>query len=121
MQQMQQSGEQTVAPVETAEEKKTLVTEEILPDEQAKDRTEETKAPEDSAPPAPVTVKTQGVILVWGNSVTIRQDDGSKLELDPTNATISSGYFPEEGDTVQIQYDLDSMALQDIQLISRPD
>ena len=48
MQQMQRSGEQTAAPVETAEEKKTLVTEEILPDEQAKDRTEETKAPDET-------------------------------------------------------------------------
>ena len=63
----------------------------------------------------------KGVILVWGDSCTIRQNDGSKLELDPSGATISSGYFPEEGDTVQITYNLDTMELLDIQLVSRPD
>ena len=67
------------------------------------------------------TAIAEGVDYTQGDSCTIRQNDGSKLELDPSGATISSGYFPEEGDTVQITYDLDTMKLLDIQLVSRPD
>ena len=92
------------------------------PTEETEPPTEETEPPTEApAEPEDVSIKAKGVILVWGDSCTIRQNDGSKLELDPSGTTISSGYFPEEGDTVQITYNLDTMELLDIQLVSRPD
>ena len=75
-----------------------------------------------SAPAAAIRVSGKGTIIKGNENkrtVEIEVND-KKLTLkydDDTN--ISSGYIPQKGDVVKIEYDSDSMMLKDIQLISR--
>ena len=85
--------------------------------------TSETKPPEPT-PPGPVIITATGVIQTWtGDEIQVKIDDDSIVDLsvDPENLDIPSGYFPEEGDTINFEYDKDNMILTKIQLLDRPD
>ena len=106
------------------EPKPTKTTKATEPTTATTESTTESSAPEPPTPPTPVIVTATGVIQEWdGDEIKVKIDDDSVVDLsvDPENLDIPSGYFPEVGDTVNIEYDKDKMALTKIQLIDRPD
>lgn len=97
-------------------------TEDVTPDDTADQPADDAsdEAADEPAGEADVTIVAEGVIVEGDESnrtVLITVDDEDiELKLD-ADTNISSGYFPEKGDTVQITYDKNSMALRDIQLL----
>ena len=94
--------------------------EEAVPEEEVADEPEEEAAPE----PAPeMVVSGKGTIVKddEGNKVLeVEMKNGKKLKFKYDNDTkISSGYTPQKGDVIKIEYGSDSLILKDIQLVSR--
>ena len=94
--------------------------EEAVPEEEVADEPEEEAAPE----PAPeMVVSGKGTIVKddTGNKVLeVEMKNGKKLKFKYDNDTkISSGYTPQKGDVIKIEYGSDSLILKDIQLVSR--
>ena len=56
------------------------------------------------------TKKTIEIKLKSGKKITLKYDDDTK---------ISSGYIPEKGDIVKVEYGSTSLMLKDIQLVKR--
>ena len=67
-----------------------------------------------------VIVNADGTIRSWGTTCEIKVEGGSTLVLDASDASISSGYFPQAEDQVIIAYDESDLKLLDIQLVYRP-
>lgn len=80
--------------------------------------------PEEEAKPNPdMGVSGQGTLVKnnWDKkAVEIELKNGKKITLKiDDNTKVSSGYTPQEGDVVKVEYGSSSMLLKDIQLVSR--
>jgi hypothetical protein len=104
--------------------------EETTPEEQPQDETQPEEQPQEEPAPEPepepepdVIISGEGIIeagnpktntftvTINGTSVTLNYDKNSKY---------ATGYFPQQGDKVRIEYNKSQMLLNDIQLIERP-
>ncbi|MBR0397954.1 MAG: hypothetical protein IJI10_06745 [Eubacterium sp.] len=78
--------------------------------------------PEEDAIPEPVTVihAIGEIQSISDQSVSIETDTGAKLDLSFTEDTmIASGYLPDAGHVVEIDYDLDNMRLLSMSLLQK--
>ena len=99
--------EQTEAPTEA----------ETQATEDAEDITE----PEEDTADDMIIVKANGTIKTWdGGRCKIKVEGAGTLELDTTDASIASGYFPQSEDEVTVSYDKTDMKMLGLQLIYRP-
>ena len=110
-------------PTETTEETETTEATETTEETEPPETTEATEAPkpteEPETDPGYVVINAEGTITKWGNPCTIKVDGNGTVKLDISDASVSGGYIPEEGDQVKIAYDKDSMKLLSIQLVYR--
>ena len=103
--------------------------EETTPEEQPQDETQpEEKQEEPATEPEPepepdVIISGEGIIESGDpetNTFTVTIN-GTSVELNyDKNSKYATGYFPQQGDKVRIEYNKSQMLLNDIQLIERP-
>ena len=79
-----------------------------------------TEPPTEAPEPEPIIVQASGTITSWGNPCSINISGGGSVKLDISDASVSGGYVPANGDEVKISYEKDDMKLLSIQLVSRP-
>ncbi len=119
------SGGDEAAPAEEdtapADEDTAPADEEAAPDDSKPEDDSDSKDGEAGPAPAPVVIKAKGEVTAWtDNSCNLKVEGGTIIKLDITEAAISGGYVPQEGDQVIFTYDKDNMKLIDIQLEYRP-
>ena len=92
------------------------------PEQQTEPETTEAAPAAEPAPDPDVIIEAQGVLTAGDEAkmTAVVNIDGKDVELSGNKDTkISSGYFPEQGDTVRVVYNKNGMVLKEIQLISR--
>lgn len=121
--------EETVEP-EPAEEEEAAEPEPAQEEEASEPDPAPEPEPEKEPAPQPkeepdVVVAAKGTVLAFDESkgtVKIETEDGEKIDLDiDKRCDVSSGYFIETDDVVEIKYTKKGMVLKAIKLIDRPE
>ena len=108
------------AEAEEEPEQETEAEQEAEPEAEAEP---EEEVEEEAKPNPDMGVSGQGTIIKGNEdkkTVEIELKNGKKITLTfDENTKISSGYIPQKGDVVKVEYGSSSMLLKDIQLVSR--